>query len=81
MLVAAAAALATLASADVLPFYDYYLWLFQGHVVGTPLFGVAGAPGLGQAYSLSAVPVPNLAAPVAIGLLNAWLPGSPSSTS
>ena len=73
-LLVGAAALATLSSADVLPFYDYYLWLFQGHVVGTLLFGAAGTPGLGQAYALSPVPVPNLAAPVAIGLLNAWLP-------
>jgi hypothetical protein len=68
-------AVAVLCSVDVLPFYDYYLWLFQGHVVGALLFGAAPGPAvLGRAYFLSAVPVPNLAAPLAIGLLNAWLP-------
>jgi hypothetical protein len=70
-----AAAVLVLCSVSVLPFYDYYLWLFQGHVLGALLFGAAPGPAvLGPAYVLSAVPVPNLAAPAAIGLLNAVLP-------
>jgi hypothetical protein len=69
------AAVAVLCSVEILPLYDYYLWLFQGHVVGALLFGAdPGGAALGRAYSLSPVPVPNLAAPLAIGLLNAWLP-------
>jgi hypothetical protein len=58
-----------------LPFYDYYLWLFQGHVVSVLLFGSdAGSTGLAGDYFLSPVPVPNLAAPIAIGALDAVLP-------
>jgi hypothetical protein len=70
-----AAAVAVLCCVDVLPLYDYYLWLFQGHVVGALLFGAdPGATVVGRAYALSAVPVPNLAAPLAIGLLDTVLP-------
>jgi hypothetical protein len=73
--VLAAATTAALCTVDVLPFYDYYLWLFQGHVVSALLFDGGPAPvALDTAYHLSPVPVPNLAAPLLIGLLNAWLP-------
>jgi hypothetical protein len=66
---------AALCSVRPLPFYDYYLWLYQGHVIGALLFGAAPGPAaLSRVYALSAVPVPNLAAPVLIGLLNACLP-------
>ncbi len=58
-----------------LPFYDYYQWLFQGHVVAVLLFGAdPGSGAIADAYSLSPVPVPNLAAPVVIGLLDTVLP-------
>ena len=58
-----------------LPFYDYYQWLYQGHVVSVLLFGTDPGPGVDTgSYTLSAVPVPNLAAPVLIGLLNTVLP-------
>ncbi|MDN5918039.1 MAG: hypothetical protein L0I76_23580 [Pseudonocardia sp.] len=57
------------------PFYDYYDWLFQGHVVSVLLFGTdQGTADIGGQYVLAAVPVPNLAAPVAIGALNTVLP-------
>jgi hypothetical protein len=60
---------------DFLPFYDYYQWLFQGHVVAVLLFGARAEAGFTPgSYVLSPVPVPNLAAPVLIGLLNTVLP-------
>ena len=69
------AAATLLFSVDFLPFYDYYEWLFQGHLVAGLLFGVAGGDNaLGSLYGLSPVPVPNLAAPLLIGLLNVALP-------
>ena len=74
-LVLAAATVGALYSSHFLPFYDYYQWLFQGHVVSDLLFGTDGGAGeLDGAYSLDPVPVPNLAAPLAIGALNALLP-------
>ena len=64
-----------LCSTGFLPFYDYYQWLFQGHVVAVLLFGAdPGSSAIADAYSLSPVPVPNLAAPVVIGLLDTVLP-------
>ncbi len=64
-----------LCSTTNVPFYDYYQWLYQGHVVSVLLFGSgAGAGVTAGTYVLSPVPVPNLAAPVLIGLLNAALP-------
>lgn len=69
------ALVATLCSTHYLPFYDYYQWLFQGHVVSVLLFGSdTGVAGIAGAYSLSPVPVPNLAAPIAIGALGTVLP-------
>lgn len=68
------AMVAALCSTGFLPFYDYYQWLFQGHVVSVLLFGAAGsAHDVAGSYYLSPVPVPNLAAPVLIGLLNTFL--------
>jgi hypothetical protein len=66
---------AALCSTSELPFYDYYQWLYQGHVVSVLLFGTDAGPGVDTgSYTLSPVPVPNLAAPVLIGLLNTVLP-------
>jgi hypothetical protein len=69
------ATIAMLFSVRALPFYDYYEWLFQGHLVAQLLFGV---PGAGESahdlYGLRPVPVPNLGAPLLIGLLNVALP-------
>jgi hypothetical protein len=73
-LVLVVAAVAVLCAADVLPFYDYYLWLFQGHVLGALAFGPDPGGALAAVYRLSLVPVPNLAAPGLIGLLDIWLP-------
>jgi hypothetical protein len=74
-LVLAAATVGTLYSSHFLPFYDYYQWLFQGHVVSDLLFGTDGdSAAFGRAYSLDPVPVPNLAAPVGIGALDVILP-------
>jgi hypothetical protein len=70
-----AATVGTLYSSHFLPFYDYYQWLFQGHVVSDLLFGAdGGSTGFAGAYSLDPVPVPNLAAPIGIGALNTFLP-------
>ncbi|TQM38818.1 hypothetical protein [Pseudonocardia cypriaca] len=73
-LVLTAATVGALYSSHFLPFYDYYQWLFQGHVVADLLFGGADATGFAGAYSLDPVPVPNLAAPLGIGALNVFLP-------
>jgi hypothetical protein len=74
-LVLAAVTVGALYSSHFLPFYDYYQWLFQGHVVSDLLFGTDGdSTGIARAYSLEPVPVPNLAAPVGIGVLDAFLP-------
>lgn len=51
------------------PLYDYFHWLYTGHLVTGLLFGVHHGPAAAVAYSLVPVPVPNLAAPVGIGLL------------
>ena len=64
-LLLSAATVVALCSTGFLPFYDYYQWLFQGHVVAVLLFGADPGPGfVAEGYSLSPVPVPNLAAPV-----------------
>jgi hypothetical protein len=74
-LLLSAATVVALCSTGFLPFYDYYQWLFQGHVVAVLLFGADPGPGFtANDYSLSPVPVPNLAAPVLIGLFNTVLP-------
>jgi hypothetical protein len=74
-LLLSAATVVALCSTGFLPFYDYYQWLFQGHVVAVLLFGADPAPGfVADGYSLSPVPVPNLAAPVLIGLFDTVLP-------
>ena len=74
-LLLSAGTVVALCSTGFLPFYDYYQWLFQGHVVAVLLFGADPGSGfIADAYSLSPVPVPNLAAPVLIGLLNTVLP-------
>lgn len=74
-LVLATATAGALYSSHFLPFYDYYQWLFQGHVVSGLLFGTDGdTAGLAGVYSLDPVPVPNLAAPFGIGVLNVFLP-------
>jgi hypothetical protein len=73
-LVLSTATVGTLYSSHFLPFYDYYQWLFQGHVVSDLLFGTDGSSGFAGVYSLDPVPVPNLAAPIGIGVLNVVLP-------
>jgi hypothetical protein len=73
--VLALATAAALCSTTDVPFYDYYQWLYQGHVVSVLLFGTGAGTGVtAGTYLLSPVPVPNLAAPVLIGLLNVMLP-------
>lgn len=68
-------AVALVSGVHYLPFYDYYQWLFQGHIVAGLLSGRhAGGQPLSALYGLRLLPVPNLAAPVGIGLLNLWLP-------
>jgi hypothetical protein len=69
------ATIALLGGVHLLPFYDYYQWLFQGHVVAGLWTGrqMGGQP-LSDIYGLRLLPVPNMAAPVGIGLLNLWLP-------
>jgi hypothetical protein len=56
------------------PLHDYYHWLFLGKVVSVKLFGMSGRPALDTAYSLAAEPIPNLAAPLGIGLADVFLP-------
>jgi hypothetical protein len=71
-LVLSVATAAAVCSTEFPPFYDYYQWLYQGHVVSALLFGT-DAPDITGDYELTPVPVPNLAAPVLIGLLNTVL--------
>src|SRR3954470_23923019 len=67
-LLLSAATVAVLCSTGFLPFYDYYQWLFQGHVVAVLLFGAHPDTGVAAGgYYLRPVPVPHLAAPVLIG--------------
>jgi len=74
-LVLSVATVGMLYSPHFLPFYDYYQWLFQGHVVSDLLFGTdGGSAAYAGAYSLVPVPVPNLAAPIGIAALNTFLP-------
>ena len=68
-------------STHFLPLYDYYQWLFQGHVMSVLLFGSAAGPagpagpaGVAGSYALAPVPVPNLAAPITIAALDVVLP-------
>lgn len=64
-----------LLSVPFLPFYDYHEWLFQGDVVADLISGSAAEKQvLASLYGIRAVPVPNVAAPLLIGLLNVWLP-------
>jgi hypothetical protein len=80
-LLLSAATVVALCSTGFLPFYDYYQWLFQGHVVAVLLFGADPGPGfVAEGYSLSPVPVPNLAAPVLIGLFDTVLPTEVAGT-
>jgi hypothetical protein len=58
-----------------LPLYDYPEWLLQGRILHEILTGgTAGGQPVGDAYALLPVPVPNLAAPVTIALLDLVLP-------
>jgi len=70
-----ASAVVLLWSSHLLPFYDYYQWLLQGHLVAGLLSGRStdGQP-LSTLYGLRPVPVPNLATPLGIGLLNLLIP-------
>jgi hypothetical protein len=56
------------------PLYDYFHWLYTGHLVTGLIFGVRHGPPAAVAYTLLPVPVPNLAAPVGIGLLGGVFP-------
>jgi hypothetical protein len=58
-----------------LPLYDYAEWLLQGRIVHDILTGgTAGGQSVTDVYALLPVPVPNLAAPGGIALLNMVLP-------
>ncbi|MCE3554213.1 hypothetical protein LWC33_22515 [Pseudonocardia sp. RS11V-5] len=58
-----------------LPFYDYAEWLLQGRIVHEILTGgTVDGQRVTEIYSLLPVPVPNLAAPAGIALLNLVLP-------
>jgi hypothetical protein len=48
-LLLSAATVVALSSTGFLPFYDYYQWLFQGHVVAVLLFGADPGPALSRA--------------------------------
>ncbi len=62
-------AAAPLALSEFPPLYDYFHWLYAGHLVTGLLFGVQHGPAVATAYTILPVPVPNLAAPLGIGLL------------
>ncbi len=53
------------------PLYDYYNWAFQGKLLSSLLFGVPpGREAVGALYGLRLQPVPNLAAPLGMAILN-----------
>ncbi len=57
------------------PLYDYYHWVFVGHLVPLLLPGARGtAPAVNSLYGLTLLPIPNLGAPVLIALLSLVLP-------
>jgi hypothetical protein len=72
-LVALVAAL-PLILAEFPPLYDYYHWLYTGYLVTGQLVGARHGPPAGVAYTITPVPIPNLAAPVGIGLLGGIFP-------
>ncbi len=63
-----------LALSEFPPLYDYFHWLYAGHLVTGLIFGVQHGPPVAAAYTLLPVPVPNLAAPLGIGLLGGVFP-------
>jgi hypothetical protein len=74
-LVLSAAAILPLLTIEFPPLYDFYHWVFQGHITRLLLFGGSDATGsVDLAYRLSATPVPDSAAPLGIAVLNLWLP-------
>lgn len=57
------------------PLYDYYQWMYQGHLVSRLLpWGPADGGPVAATYSLVWGPTPNLGAAVGIGLLATALP-------
>jgi hypothetical protein len=57
------------------PLYDYYHWVFVGHLVPLLLPGAqGGGPAVNQLYGLTWLPIPNLGEPVLIALLGLVLP-------
>ena len=74
--------LALLSVVSVIPFWvaefppllDYPQWVFQGYLVMLLLSGADAGQGAALPYMLNWAPIPNLAAPLGIGLLNFWLP-------
>jgi hypothetical protein len=57
------------------PLYDYYHWVFVGHLVPLLLPGAQGAaPAVNNLYGLTLLPVPNLGEPVLIALFSLVLP-------
>ncbi len=57
------------------PLYDYYHWVFEGHLFASLAFG--GTPqdeAIAEAYGIAHLPVPNMAATIVMGLLNVCLP-------
>lgn len=56
--------------AELPPLYDYYHWLFDGHIVSLLLFGDHASDPVFKSYSLRWGPIPNLASSLLFGLLN-----------
>lgn len=57
------------------PLYDFYHWVFQGHVTRTLLFGgPEGAGSVDSIYRLSGAPIPDSVTPFGIAMLNLWFP-------
>jgi hypothetical protein len=75
LMLLSAAVLLPFLVAEYPPLYDYYHWVFQGHILKALLSNsVQGTEAVRSLYELKGTPTPNLAAPVIIGLLSVWLP-------
>jgi hypothetical protein len=56
------------------PLYDYYHWVFDGHIVSRLLFHERGLERAFAYYTLQWKPIPNLATPLFLAVLDRFIP-------